>query len=714
MRKGRPDTAIDQMRLVAAILVITIHTSPLASFTAAGDFILTRAIARVAVPFFFMTTGYFTLSRYHKDDRRLAAFLKKTGVIYAAAILAYLPLNLYNGYFDRPDFLPRLIKDLIFNGTLYHLWYLPASMLGMVIAWRLVEKLDYKKGLAAAGVLYLIGLLGDSYYGLAARLPGLKAVYDQLFRIFDYTRNGLFFAPIFLMLGGLIAEKKRRPTGAQAAAGLAVSLFLMLAEAWTLHQNGLQRHDSMYVFLLPCMVFLFYTVLLCPGKKARGLRIASLLIYLIHPMVIVGVRLAARVLDLKGLLVENSLVHFIAVAAVSLAVSFAAAALWARFPKKERHCVERERAYIELDLAHLSHNAAVLQGAMPRGCELMAVVKTEAYGHGAYAVAAHLEREGVRAFAAATVDEGIRLRRYGLRGDILILGYTDVHRARELRRYRLTQTLIDGDYARRLEGQGVRVPVHIAVDTGMHRLGFAADDYAGVARVFSMKHLNVTGMFTHLCCCDSRAPEDMAFTREQIKRFYALTDWLKEKGFPVPKTHIQSSYGLLNYPELECDYVRAGISLYGAPSAPGDRTALGLDLRPVLALKARVVLIRDVPKGEFVGYGRAWQARRDSRIAILPIGYGDGFPRSLSCGRAWARLGTYTVPIIGRICMDQLAVDITDAPGVAVGDTAALIENEPGSPLSAPYAAEQSGSISNELLCRMGARLPVVMTNGEV
>ncbi len=714
MKESKYYPGIDWMRLLSAVLIITIHTSPLTDFHATGDFILTRIIARIAVPFFFMTTGYFTLSRYHYDHRKLLGFLKRTGVIYAMAMALYLPLNLYNGYFHQPDLLPKLLKDLAFDGTLYHLWYLPASMLGMLIAWQLVQKLDYPKGLAVAAILYLIGLFGDSYYGVAEKLPLLKSVYHLLFELFDYTRNGIFFAPVFLMLGGYIADKKRRLTQVQAIAGFVISFALMFTEAMLLHKKGWQRHDSMYVFLLPCMVFLFQFVIHFRGRKIQGLRTATLLIYLMHPMMIVAVRAVAKVTHLQSLLIENSLVHFAAVCAASILVSITATALWERYAAKQYHHTETERAYIELDLAHLSHNAAVLRAAMPHGCELMAVVKTEAYGHGAYAVSTRLEKDGVRAFAVATIDEGIRLRRYGIRGDILILGFTDVHRAKELKKYRLTQTLIDSAYAECLDRQRVSVHVHIGIDSGMHRLGFADDDYERVRRVFGMKNLKVDGIFTHLCCCESLEAEDAAFTKAQIRRFYTLIDYLKENGISVPKIHMQSSYGLLNYPELRCDYVRAGISLYGVTGTPQDKTALQLDLRPVLALKARVVLIRDVPKGEFVGYDRAYQTERDSRIAILPIGYGDGFPRNLSCGKANVKIGAYTVPIIGRICMDQLAIDITDTAGITIGDTATLLDNQENSFLSAPFTAERSGSISNEILSRLGARLPVVVKGGKV
>lgn len=660
MSRERYDTGIDWLRLAAAILVIAIHTSPLADFSETGDFILTRILARIAVPFFFITSGYFLLSRYHDSDRKLRHFLKKTGWIYGASILLYLPLNFRNGYFSQSQLLPELLKDLIFDGTMYHLWYLPASMLGMLIAWKLVEKLDFSKGLVMALLLYLVGLFGDSYYVVVEKLPLLKAFYDRLFELFDYTRNGLFFAPVFLMLGGFIADERRKLSSVEAGVGFLISLGLLLAEALILHRHGFQRHDSMYVFLLPAMYFLFHLVLLWKGRRIPLLRPASLVVYLIHPLVIAAVWRFSS---------QNSLFHFGLVCLLSLLFSFAMAALWLRFSFKKPHNPEKDRAYIELNLANLTHNVSVLKAALPANAELMGVVKREAYGHGSYAVATHLEKTGVKAFAVATIDEGIALRRYGIRGEILILGFTDVRRAKELKTYRLTQTLIDFPYAEKLNRQKIPVSVHIAIDSGMHRLGLDTDDLEGVQKLFQMKHLHIQGIFTHLCCADSRKPEDISFTRKQIRSFYGLISHMETAGLPIPKIHLQSSYGLLNYPDLPCDYVRAGISLYGVFSSPDDRTLLQPKLRPVLALKAKVVLIREISRGETVGYGRTFRAERNSRIAILPIGYGDGLPRNLS-GKAMVRISTHLLPVIGRICMDQLAIDLTGADDVSVGDTA--------------------------------------------
>lgn len=190
-------TGIDYFRFIAALLIIAIHTSPLGSFSETGDFMLTRIIARVAVPFFFMTSGFFLISRYTCNAEKLGAFIKKTTLIYGVAILLYIPINVYNGYFKMDNLLPNIIKDIVFDGTLYHLWYLPASIIGAAIAWYLVKKVHYRKAFLIASVLYIIGLFGDSYYGIVKSVSCLNAFYNLIFQLTDYTRNGIFFAPIF-------------------------------------------------------------------------------------------------------------------------------------------------------------------------------------------------------------------------------------------------------------------------------------------------------------------------------------------------------------------------------------------------------------------------------------------------------------------------------------------------------------------------------------
>lgn len=709
MTKNESYSGIDYFRFIAALLIVAIHTSPLSSFSETGNFIFTRIVSRVAVPFFFMTSGFFLISRYTCNAEKLEAFIKKTTLIYGVAILLYIPINVYNGYFKMDNLLPNIIKDIVFDGTLYHLWYLPASIIGAAIAWYLVKKLNYPKALMVASVLYLIGLFGDSYYGITEKISCLNSLYTYIFQVTDYTRNGIFFAPIFFILGGFIADNRPQITFGKSFLGFAISLALMLGEAMILHHFDLQRHDSMYVFLLPCMYFLFIVILHFKGKRLVSLRTASLIIYIIHPMMIVVIRLFSKLLHIQKLFVENSIVHYFAVCLTSVVFSVVLTAMWNKYkPKKAKHTADTDRAYLEIDLNNLEHNVKVLKRAMLQKCELMAVVKAEAYGHGLYEIATHLNKIGVKAFAVATIDEGIKLRQYGVLGEILILGYTAPARAKELRKYDLTQTLIDYKYALLLDKQGYDVMTHIKVDTGMHRLGFDAKDIEKISAVFSMKHIKVSGIYTHLCAADSIDEKDIFFTNVQIESFYNLLNQLKEKGITIPKIHIQSSYGLLNYPELKCDYVRVGVSLYGVLSSPNDRTKLHLDLRPVLSLKSRVILLREIKKGESVGYSRSFVANRDSLIALLPVGYADGYPRNLSCGKSYVLINGHQAPVVGKICMDQLAVDVTDIPNVKTGSIATLIGKDGKEEITAPMVAESAESITNELLSRMGHRLNII------
>ena len=704
-------TGIDVFRLAAAFLMVAIHTSPLADVSETGDFILTRVLARVGVPFFFMTSGFFLISRDVCYMKRLWDFEKKTLVIYGAAILLYLPVNVYQGYFQTEHFLPTLLRDLVFDGTLYHLWYLPAAMLGALLAWGLVRRFGERRALAAAAVLYLIGLFGDSYYGLAEQLSGVRCFYTQLFQVSDHTRNGIFFAPLFFLLGGILAQTERKRLSV-CVQGFCVSFCLMLAEALLLRRFSLQRHDSMYLFLPFCMYFLFGGLLHIRGKRLAFLRDVSLVIYLIHPLVIVMLRPAARLLGLWELLVENSVVHFLTVGAISAVFAVGAALLRRNYqPKREVCDRDRDRAYLEINVNNLAHNIRELRRLMQPGCELMAVVKAEAYGHGMYETAAHLNRIGVRAFAVATVDEGIRLRLCGILGEILVLGCTPHGRVCELVKYDLTQTVVDLGHALRLNAQRRTVKVHIKVDTGMHRLGFAEGETEVLAKVCKLKYLKLCGIYTHLCVSDSLQEEDVAYTRGQVERFYRVLDALKKEGITIPAVHIQSSYGLLNYPELKCDYVRAGIALYGVLSHAEEWTIQTPDLRPVLSLKSRVVLLRSVKSGENVGYGRAFVAERRTQLAVLPVGYADGYPRELSCGKGGVLINGCYAPVVGRVCMDQLTVDVTDIPNVSVGSEAVLIGEAGGEKIFAPRLAGACKTITNELLSRMGSRLTHVIVS---
>lgn len=768
---------LDKFRLIAALLVVAIHTSPLGAFSPEGDFFFTRVLARIAVPFFFMVTGQFVVGKFiDEDDLPLSpeglsdtgtvehtkengagqnnpwGYLKKILFLYAAAIVLYLPVGIYAGHYKGLTPLSAL-RMLLFDGTFYHLWYFPACLLGVLTVYLMSRFLRLRGILAVSGVLYAMGLLGDSYFGLAQKLPVVEGAYEFFFQICSYTRNGLFFAPLFLTLGAWCAKASRRGLPVHLTAFL-VSFLLMTAEAFTLRSISWQRHDSMYLLLVPVMIFLYRT-LLClsqlSGKPRKRFRSASLWIYLLHPAFIIVVRGIAKVLHLTPLLVDNSLVHYLAVSLLSTAAGFGMTFLpvgkvlaFFRHTSRSRQTRHRTdssetarpntaihfsettrlkchlsgklssprhtpspagRAWIELDTSALAQNVEYLHSLLPEGCRLMPAVKANAYGHGSDLIAGELNRLGVDAFCVACLSEGISLREANIKGEILILGYTPPEDFPLLARYRLTQTVIDYAYAGQLSEAGIMIHVHIGIDTGMHRIGIRCENIEEILAVFEIKNLIIDGMFTHLCTCDSPLPEDKAFTESQIQAFYHVADILEEQGIPCPRLHLQSSYGLLNYPGLPADYVRAGIALYGVASTVEDRLFFRENLIPVLSLKARVASVRTLYAGDSVGYGLAFTAKKDMDIAVLSIGYADGLPRELSCGIGSVLIHGRKAPIIGRICMDQTLVDISGIPQTCTGDTAVLIGVSGEEEITAEELAFQCGTITNELLSRLGGRL---------
>ena len=356
----------------------------------------------------------------------------------------------------------------------------------------------------------------------------------------------------------------------------------------------------------------------------------------------------------------------------------------------------------------LKNNLYALNSVMPDGCHMMAILKANAYGHDIYEVSKALSSYGVNAYAVATVDEGIEVRSFGIEGTILVLGYTCPSRASDLMKYSLSQCVFDKDYAVDLNNQNASVSVHIALDTGMHRLGVQYNDINAVKEIYSLPNLTVDGIFSHLCVSDSSEADDIDYTNKQISNFNEAIQLIEGAGLEIKTKHLQSSYGLLNYPELKCDYARIGISLYGVDSANGINKNISLSLEPVLSLKAKVIQIRDLPQGEPVSYGRTFVTERDSKIAVLPLGYADGYPRNLSCGKGRVLINGQFAPIVGRICMDQLMIDITDIDSVNVGDTATLIGSDGDNRITAEEVAGLAGTITNELLSCLGTRLTVV------
>lgn len=367
------------------------------------------------------------------------------------------------------------------------------------------------------------------------------------------------------------------------------------------------------------------------------------------------------------------------------------------------------RAWIELSREALRHNVKMLKAKLPDGCRLMPAVKADAYGHGAVLIAKELNRMGVDDFCVACAAEGAGLRKHGVKGEILVLGYTHPEQFPLLEKYGLTQTVIDHSYALLLDSFGKSIHVHIGIDTGMHRLGERSENIDRICDIFERKNLNVDGIFTHLSAADTLTSQDREFTESQVKSFYQVIHTLEERGYACPKVHLQSSYSVLHYPELAADYARVGIALYGILSTKEDTEKWGDFLQPVLSLKARVAAVRKLYAGEAAGYGRQFVAECERKIATLAIGYADGLPRSLSGGVGAVLINGYKCPVVGRVCMDQTIVDVTDVPNVKEGDTAVVIGCSGSRKISACDLAEQDGTITNEILSRMGARLDRVM-----
>lgn len=367
------------------------------------------------------------------------------------------------------------------------------------------------------------------------------------------------------------------------------------------------------------------------------------------------------------------------------------------------------RAWIEVSRSALAHNVAYLRSRLPETCRLMPAVKANGYGHGGVLVARVLNELGVDAFCVASVQEGVELRQQGIFGEILVLGCTQPEDFPLLCKWNLIQTVVDYPYARSLHAYGRPMAVHIAVDTGMHRLGERSDHMAEILKIYELDNLRVEGLYTHLCVSDSLDPEALSYTKMQAEAFDSVVVAVKTKGYPVPKLHMQASYGVLLHPELSGDYARVGIALYGMLSTKEDTARWGGDLRPVLSLKTRVASIRTLYQGESAGYGLCYTAPADRKIAALAIGYADGLSRSLSCGKGAVLIRGRRAPIIGRICMDQTLVDVSDIPDAAPGDPAVLIGASGDQTISAWDLSEAAGTITNETLSSLGNRLERVL-----
>ncbi len=367
--------------------------------------------------------------------------------------------------------------------------------------------------------------------------------------------------------------------------------------------------------------------------------------------------------------------------------------------------MSRQRAWVELDFERLEHNANEIRSILSKKTKIMAVLKANAYGHGSVEIAKECSRIGIDFFAVATINEAIELREAAIKEDILILGYTPLNMLEQIKKYDLIQTIVDFDYANRLNEMKLNIRTHVKLDTGMHRIGIQY--YNEVLDVYKMKNIIVEGIYTHLCASDSNIIEDKEFTDKQINMYFKVYTQLKNEGIEPGLTHILSSYGVLNYPEIECDYVRIGNLLFGI-KAFDTSTKLNLNLKPILELKTRIMSIRSIEKEETVGYNRLFCAKLNSKIATLSVGYGDGLPYNQKIEDVYVLVNNKLAKIVGKVCMDSCMIDVTGINEIHDGDEVTLICNDSQSEVSIRSIAQKCNMSTNEFLSRFTRRIEFV------
>lgn len=358
--------------------------------------------------------------------------------------------------------------------------------------------------------------------------------------------------------------------------------------------------------------------------------------------------------------------------------------------------------WTEIDLSAIAHNVRKIRSLLSINTRLCAVVKANAYGHGAVPVAQTVLKAGADQLAVAILSEGIELRRAGITAPILILGYTPSIQASLVVTNGLSQTVFSWQTAKALSDAatflGEKVKVHLKIDTGMSRIGILpkdAPDFA--ASVATLPNLEIEGVYTHFATADS---SNKVFCKKQFARFQETLAAIAERGIHVPIRHCANSAATIDMPETHLDMVRTGIILYGL--LPSLEIKKKIELLPAMKFKAQVAYMKDLPSGIPVSYGCTYTTDCPRRIATIPVGYADGWSRLLS-NKGKVLIQGHRAPLVGRICMDQCMADITDIPNVSLDDEVLLFGGED---LSAEEVAEQLGTINYELVCMVGKRVP--------
>lgn len=377
---------------------------------------------------------------------------------------------------------------------------------------------------------------------------------------------------------------------------------------------------------------------------------------------------------------------------------------------------DEERVLAIVDLDAIASNIKNIRAKVDKNSGIIGIIKADAYGHGSVETAKVLLDNGADWLAVAVVDEGLNLRKNGITAPILLLGYTPELRLNDVINNGFIQTVYSYDTAKKLSeaasALGKKAVIHIKIDTGMGRIGYRVNEESAdeIVKISKLPNIDVNGMFTHFSTADEA---DKAYTLEQYNKFVKMNDMLEKRGLHIPVKHAANSAAIMDFDNMMFNMVRPGIILYGA--YPSDEVKKeNLLLSPAMSIKTHVSYVKDVNEGDSISYGRKYIAPSKRRIATIPVGYADGFIRAYSKGGKVLVRGEYA-PIVGRICMDQFMVDVTDIDGVEVNDEVVLIGKQGDKEITADFIASVLDTINYEVFCTLSKRVPrQYIQNGKI
>lgn len=382
--------------------------------------------------------------------------------------------------------------------------------------------------------------------------------------------------------------------------------------------------------------------------------------------------------------------------------------------KEEVYSERYYRVYAKIDLDTISENIKAAKDTLKNGTKIMAIIKADGYGHGAVPIARELN-DLVDAYGVAIVEEGIELRNSGIDKPILILGYTAVEQLNEVIAYDITQTVFQFEIAKQMDEeakrQGKVAKVHIKIDTGMGRIGYqpCRESIDEIIKISKLEHIDIEGIFTHFACADMK---DKTSADEQLATFVRFTTELAEAGVNIRLKHASNSAGIVDMNYANLDMVRCGITTYGLyPSEEVNK--YNLAIKPAMELKTHISYVKELEAGHGIGYGSTFVTDKLMRIATIPVGYGDGYSRALS-NRGRVLIHGKSAPIVGRVCMDQFMIDVSDIPEVAQGDVVTLIGRDGSEEITVEEIGCLSYSFNYEVVCNVGKRIPrIYYKNGK-